>query len=388
MIQRIEKATIYSHNGGVMKGDIDDCLVDFLNKHETPEIYRMAFPFGYNSLKSTRIKRYLNGKLISETETPLKFNKPEPISYLKDLVLGLIYGILYAKKSDIFVGTDCLLVLCGLILRSFGIVKKVYYCMMDYTPIRYKNTILNSIYFITDKMACYNANCVWPLNKEMLLGREDDKKIAIKKVTWQVLPYGNYSEKYSDKEQKHHEKNKILYFGGVAKNKGSELFVPIVKALMDRGLKDFKFIVIGGGDTKTLKATAKDLHIDNFVEVLGQIESNADIEKIMLTCGVGLAPYFPADKNNFSYYSDPGKVKFYLGCGLPIVITNVPPIAKEIQSKKAGLIANYDAKDFANKIIEIINTPENYKIFSQNAINLGREFSWEKSFTRIFEHRI
>jgi len=67
-------------------------------------------------------------------------------------------------------------------------------------------------------------------------------------------------------------------------------------------------------------------NLDNYFKIYGSINNHITIEKILMSCGIAIAPYSSIDKNNFSFYADPGKVKFYLGCGLPIVITDVPPI--------------------------------------------------------------
>ena len=106
-----------------------------------------------------------------------------------------------------------------------------------------------------------------------------------------------------------------------------------------------------------------------------------DVEKILLKCSLAIAPYNPNDKNSFSFYADPGKVKVYLGCGLPIVITKVPEIYKTIVKEKAGVTANYGAKDFADKITDILGNIEEYR---GNARKLGLGYSWDSIFTNAF----
>ena len=56
------------------------------------------------------------------------------------------------------------------------------------------------------------------------------------------------------------------------------------------------------------------------------------------TCGVALAPYVNEEKGTFKY-AEPLKVKDYLGCGLPIIITRVPDIANEIDKKGIPFLA-------------------------------------------------
>ena len=77
------------------------------------------------------------------------------------------------------------------------------------------------------------------------------------------------------------------------------------------------------------------------------------MEKELCKCAVGLAPYI-VDKKNFSYYTDPGKAKVYLGCGLPVIITKFPLIAYEIDKRGAGVAIDYSERDLKEALIRVI----------------------------------
>ena len=118
-------------------------------------------------------------------------------------------------------------------------------------------------------------------------------------------------------------------------------------------------------------------NLDNYFKIYGSINNHTIVEKILMSCGMAIVLYSSIDKNNFSFYTDLGKVKFYLGCGLPIVITDVPPIAKDIKKNQSGLIAEYNSVDLCNKIICIL---DNYEIFKNNALEFGKIFDWNLIF--------
>ena len=67
---------------------------------------------------------------------------------------------------------------------------------------------------------------------------------------------------------------------------------------------------------------------------------------------------------------------------MPIIITDVPPIAKDIQSSKAGIIADYQADKFANSIIEVYKS---YDKYSKNAILMGKQFDWKIILDKVFK---
>jgi glycosyltransferase involved in cell wall biosynthesis len=374
-----KKIAIFSHDQEGTTGT-DDEIVKYILNNGCENIVNIKFPFMHSSDGAIRLKFIKNNKETTK-KSLIKFYKPEAVSYVKDLILGLFYGLKCLNGFDIFFGMNNLLVLIGLLLKKIGVVKKVAYYIIDYTPVRYENSFLNKLYYKIDKLALYNSDYVISLNEAMLLGRVDDKKLDINKINYIITPFGNDSLSFVESDHKH-DRNVIVYFGTINKNKGSELFIPIAKSLIEKGNDKFLFKIIGGGKVlQGLKDDIKSNNLDKYFDVVGRIDKQGDVDKILLTCGVALAPYYPEDKNNFSYYSDPGKVKIYLGCGLPIVITDVPPIAKELENNNSGIISEYNSSDFADKILKI---QENYEFYNKNSVEFGKQFDWNVVFNGLF----
>jgi len=380
-LNNFKKILIYTHNTGG-DGHYDDELFSYFLNNKVNKLIKIDFPFGEKSVKTIRFKYYRNQREKLKFESIFKFSTPTILSYLKDSVLGLYYGFKFGRNTDLFIGMDNLLAFVGLILKKFGIVKQVYYVVIDYMPRRYNNFILNYIYYSLDKYVLYKSDMVFSLNDKIIKSRIIDRKYNKNKVKYFITPYGNHSSLRTNSDYYNYGKNTIVYFGGIMRDKGSELFVPIVKSLIKRGFSDLKFLVIGGGDLDYLKNEVKINNLDNYFEITGRIDSHEEAENLLLKSAIALAPYYPEDKNSISYYSDMGKVKVYLGCGLPIVITDVPPIAKVIDNEKAGIITQYDPEEIAEKIIKIRNEIDIYK---KNAISLGKSFDWQKIFDSYFK---
>jgi glycosyltransferase involved in cell wall biosynthesis len=371
---------IFSHDHEGTTG-IDDELVSYLQQYSPHRIINVKFPFIYSRDGAIRIKSIDKNGIKTCTKSKIKFYKPEPISYIKDIIWGIWYGIWYLPTMNVFFGMNNLLSLVGIILKKIGKVDKVVYYIIDFTPKRYTNNILNSIYYAIDTFVLYHSDLVISLNYEMIKGRINRGDLDESKINFHIAPFGNHSSKRIKSDYKNNKHN-LVYFGGIMKSKGCELFVPIMQSLQDKGFNKIKFHIIGGGDTDWLQEQVKQSNLENSIKIYGRIEKTEDIDKILLSSGIAIAPYYPEDKNNFSYYADPGKVKVYLGCGLPIVITDVPPIAKDIQSSKAGLITEYKADKFADSIIEVYNS---YDKYSKNAIIMGKEFDWNNILDKVFK---
>ncbi|HBP51572.1 MAG: Glycosyltransferase [Candidatus Woesebacteria bacterium GW2011_GWE1_45_18] len=377
------KIAIFSHD---IDGTTSACagLISYLIKNKVRSVTVCKFPFIHSVDGSIKIRLYRRGRLIKEQKSLIKFYRPECLSYIKDIIVGVVYGLKFCRASDLFVGTPNILVLVGLLLKKMGIVKRVVYYQIDYTPIRYKNRFLNNLYFLIDKYVCYKCDEVWSLTQEMISKKSEDKGWDINKIKYRLVPIGNDSDRFKTIDWSKCVDNRIIYFGGIYKNKGAELFVPIAKSLIKRNFKSFIIECLGGGEVDDLKNEIKKNHLEKYFIVHGQIENKEDAENIMQKGAIALAPYYPEDRNNFSYYSDPGKIKDYLACGLPVVATAVPPIAKLLEAKGVGLISAYDPNAFAGSIISLLSNKRTLMDTKRKARNLGLAYSWNNIFKTVF----
>ena len=100
-----------------------------------------------------------------------------------------------------------------------------------------------------------------------------------------------------------------------------------------------------------------------------------------------IAVYKPEKEKlyNFTYYSDPTKLKDYLSAGLPIILTNVPYNAGQIQSKKCGIIVSYSKDSIGRAVIEFMENSEKLKDFRLNALEMAKQLEWNKIFYQAFE---
>jgi glycosyltransferase involved in cell wall biosynthesis len=383
-MKKLDKVVIYSHSSGGT-GNYDDMLFEYLLEKKVKDISKLSFPFDPRFVKTIRFKKFINNQEVLNFESVIKFNSPMLLSYIKDLIVGFIYGLYYLKNTELFIATNNLLSFIGIVFKKLGYVKSVTYVIIDYSPTRFSNLILNSLYYYLDKFALYNSDTVFSLNEEMILSRIKDRNLDAKKINFFLTPIGNNSSKREESDYHLYDENTIVYFGDILKGKGVNLFVPIMESLIKKGYKCLKFMVIGGGDLSYLKKEIEKASLgENFV-ITGRIDSHLEIEKLLLGSSIALAPYLIEDINSISFYSDPGKVKNYLGCGLPVVITPVPPIYKTIKKEKAGIVTDYNAEEIAEAIIEI---HKNLNIYRKNAKELGKYFDWYEIFDRYFNMRI
>ncbi len=87
-------------------------------------------------------------------------------------------------------------------------------------------------------------------------------------------------------------------------------------------------------------------------DFLGKIEKNEDLENEIAKSCVAIAPYIEK-LDTWTKYADPGKVKTYLACGVPVLLTGVPWNAKEIEKMGCGKIIEENVGSIANSFLEL-----------------------------------
>jgi glycosyltransferase involved in cell wall biosynthesis len=368
----IPKIAIFSHFSTT--GACEE-LRDWLLRRHAPRVVYVAFPFSRSAARCVQVERHENGS-VRIRKSLVRFKRPEPLSYLKDVFYAVLYGFRDARGAEIAVAGDNLLTLAFLVLRRLGIVRRVVYYMIDYTPVRFRNSLLNALYLALDRVAAYGADQVWPLSERMISARFEAGRIDPSRVTWRVVPYGNHPVELPATAPV--DRHCLVYLGAVLRDKGSSLFVPVLRQLCQHG--DYRFVLLGDGDdADTLRDEIRHAGLADRFTLHGYVEDIRDAARILAGCGVAVAPYDPAASRGFTFYADPGKLKLYLGAGLPIVLTAVPPIAARIEREGAGLVAEYDPADLAAKIRRIADSPD-YPEYRRKAAILGATYDWNRIF--------
>ncbi len=169
--------------------------------------------------------------------------------------------------------------------------------------------------------------------------------------------------------------------GHLRKGQGIELIIETLPYIIKK-IPDVKLLIIGTGELENfLKKRSNELGLNENIKFKGFVKDHRNIENMLTKCAVGLAIYEP-DSNNITQYTDPSKPKQYMACGLPIIITDVPWIAKEIRKKRMGLVINYDKVELAEAVIKLLKDDKFYAESRENAINFVSTLSWDRIFDK------
>lgn len=380
-----KKVIVLAHVFTTVPGDD---LQKYLLDHSVEELLFIGHPLFYKKGKpGSHYRWYKRGKLVRAIQ---HYNYPISgiFAYVRDVFLTLFWVIRLGKKWDVMIALDNLNTCTGLVLRKLGYIDKVIYYTIDFVPKRFRNTTLNEIYHFIDKLAVKHADKTWNLTKRMTEGREKIRNLSSTIYNKQIIvPIGIWLDRIPKKIFRDHPLRTLVYAGGLSPHQGVQIVISALSEVVKKN-PNVHLNIVGSGDYESnLKQLVKKLKLEKHVEFLGYQEKHEDVEKILVQGDIALAMY-SKELSLWSYYADPSKIKTYLGCGLPVITTNVTYMGEELKKHGCGEIVPYDRYKLAEAILDLIRNKDKYKMYRRNAKKFAKEFDWNTIYTTALEASI
>lgn len=323
-------------------------------------------------------RSYGDGRLIDSARRP----GGRPAVRFAGDVARTIAWVRAAGRFDVFIAGDNLLALAGLWLRRRGRVRRVILYTMDYVERRFANPAVNRAYHAIDRLAAHRADAVWNVSEAIGAARRTrDRDGAVAPTI--VVPLGANYDRIPRREPQAPVEPTIAFLGHVLERQGLQLVIQALP-LVRREVPQASFLVLGDGPhLAALKRQALQARLGGAVEFAGFVEDHRMVEERLCACALAVAPYVP-DPSNSSRFADPGKIKTYLACGLPVLVTDVPAVARLVERRGAGRVVPYDAAALAAAVIGYLKDPPALARARAAAAALGAEFSWDRIFAQAF----
>jgi len=284
---------------------------------------------------------------------------------------------------DLFIGGDNLLALAGLWLRWRGRVRTVVLYSIDFVPKRFENALLNRVYHAIDAFAARHADVVWNVSPEIERARRE--RDGPRKVAPQiVVPVGAHVGRIARGPAALATRYQVAFMGHLLEKQGVQLAIEALPLIRAR-VPDANLLVIGDGPfAPELKSLAEKHGVAGAVEFTGFVENHEDIERMLANSAISIAPYTP-DPLSFTRFADPGKIKTYLACGLPVVLTDVAAIGAELEAAGAGRVVAYDVNALADAVVSYLSDPSALANSRAAAGRLAESFAWDKIFAAALQ---
>ena len=342
----------------------------------------------------SRIEIYQKGKLqktFSAQSSSLLFpllkiqnkNDTQVFFKIRDFLAVLEWGLRSREKFDLFIGLESIYALAGLILKKLGVVKTVVYYVSDYSPNRYQQRWLNQLYLWLDRFCCYQADFIWDVSKAMHPARIKAGLDPKKSAPEIHVPNALFPHQIKWLPLKLSNKKMLLYSGTLGLENGPDLAIKSL-LIIKKTLPGVELHFTGDNvpaNKSRLKKLAKKLKLENSIVFHGFVQDVNEYFKLIRSAYLGLAPY-RAFSGSPRWYADSIKIRAYLGAGLPVVTTQVPPLGKEIAAAGAGLITRDNPQDFAQAVIKLLVDKKLYQKTRQAAIKYIKKNTWENTYQK------
>jgi glycosyltransferase involved in cell wall biosynthesis len=357
-------------------------LAEFL-RPRARELILIRHPFFFNREIGSSLVRWDNGVAVKEQYAQYPSTIGEAVLYIRSF-LRTIFWLMKGPHADIFVGLGTLDAFSGIVLRWLGKVDRVVFYSIDFVPDRFPHSWLGRLYNAMDRAVVVCADAVWNLSPVMVEMREKFRGVPLRHRRKQiVVPIGTNAAARQCRFEEIH-RFELCYVGHLREGQGVDFLIslmPRIRAVVPEAT----LVIVGGGAMEAeLRRLADDCGVADAIRFAGFMSSEQMVEEIVAHAAVAVAPYTD-DGENFTRFTDPGKIKTYLAAGVPVVMTDIVPIARTIEEQGCGFAVPCRAEAFIEKITALLKDAEFLRVARERAERLSKEFHWDTIFERSFQ---
>jgi len=143
--------------------------------------------------------------------------------------------------------------------------------------------------------------------------------------------------------------------------------------------KNIKLVIVGKGNidtTQRLESIVRENNLQSKVHFLGQ-QPFSFIPTLIEKADIGIVPH---KSNEHTENTIPHKLFQYMILGTPVLVSSCRPLKRITETHDCGKVFKADdSTDFAEKVIEILESEEKIEKFGKNGINatLNGPLSWD-----------
>ena len=247
---------------------------------------------------------------------------------------------------------------------------------VDFVPDRFgRGTAQTKLYDRLDKLCCERADARVELSEVAREGRNRRHGLPSDRMAAHVVPMGAWLERVQTVGDRGYEARRLVFLAHLVRRQGADVLLEALAVLQSRAAGITADVIGSGPLEDDLRARARALGLDDVVTFHGFVADHREVERLLASASLGMAPYRPGEMN-FTAYADPGKLKAYLAAGLPTMVTDVPPNAHELARDGGAEIVPFEATAIAEAVLRVLDSPETWKSRSEAARAFAARFDW------------
>jgi glycosyltransferase involved in cell wall biosynthesis len=169
-----------------------------------------------------------------------------------------------------------------------------------------------------------------------------------------------------------------MYQGALNKGRG---LIQVIKAMAYLPDKDL-WLAGGGDEEQKLMSLVAEMKLDN-VKFLGRIPLE---ELRSITCLADAGVSVEEDMGLSYRYALPNKLFDYIQARIPVVVSNLPEIARIVKSYGIGLVVNsHDPVEIAEAIRKALTDKNLLRMWKSNLEVAAEDLNWEKEEKTILK---
>jgi len=307
------------------------------------------------------VRTYAGGAQVRERSVRLPLRPPA--SFALDPFVPL-----FPPKVDAWFGFNPLACARGLVARRQRRAGCVVLWSVDFVPDRFGHgTLPTRIYDRVDRLCCQRADARIELSEAARAGRNRRHDLPAEVRSAHIVPMGAWVERVPTTPPDGFSRRRVVFLGHLVARQGVAKLLDAL-ALLGEGIA--ADVTRTGPLEGELRGPA-----NSTVTFHGYVEDHREVERLLSESSVAVAPYQQSD-DTFTRYADPGKLKAYLAAGLPLVLTDVPPNARELERDAGAKVVADDPVALAEAISAALASPEQWRARRESALAYARRFDW------------
>jgi glycosyltransferase involved in cell wall biosynthesis len=294
-----------------------------------------------------------------------------PLSFASDPFIPL-----RLPRVDAWFGFNPLACARGLVQRRLGRARTIVLWSVDFVPERFgRGTPLTRLYNALDRFCCTHADARIELSDAARVARNRHHGLDAEQAPALVVPMGAWLERTPTVPEDGFARRRVVFLGHLVPRQGVAALLEALALLHARNEEVEADIIGTGPEEPAARASARALGVEGIVRFHGFVLDHRDVESLLAGASIAVAPYEETD-STFTRHADPGKLKAYLAAGLPIVMTDVPPNARELAREAGAEVVPYDAAAFADAISRALSSPDDWGTRRGAALEYVGRFDW------------